>query len=120
MRISDWSSDVCSSDLEFCVGVDLATYEFENVPAKTAEFVASRIPLLPAPIALSVGQDRLSEKSLFDKLGIPVPRYMPVATREALELAVDRKSVVEGKSVSVRVDLGGRRNIKKKNRTSNK
>src|SRR3546814_5648410 len=59
MRISDWSSDVCSSDLEFCVGVDLATYEFENVPAKTAEFVASRIPLLPAPIALSVGQDRL-------------------------------------------------------------
>src|SRR3546814_11621945 len=88
MRISDWSSDVCSSDLEFCVGVDLATYEFENVPAKTAEFVASRIPLLPAPIALSVGQDRLSEKSLFDKLGIQVPRYMPVAPREALELAV--------------------------------
>lgn len=73
---------------EFCVGVDIATYEFENVPAKTAEFVASRIPLLPAPIALTVGQDRLSEKALFDKLGIPVPRYMPVATREALELAV--------------------------------
>ncbi|HET8880926.1 MAG TPA: 5-(carboxyamino)imidazole ribonucleotide synthase [Solimonas sp.] len=73
---------------EFCVGVDLATYEFENVPAKTAEFVGSRIALLPAPVALTVGQDRLSEKTLFDKLGIPVPRYMPVATREALELAV--------------------------------
>src|SRR3546814_16759018 len=29
----------------------------------------------------------------------------------------DRKSVVEGKSVSVRVDLGGRRIIKKKNNT---
>jgi 5-(carboxyamino)imidazole ribonucleotide synthase len=73
---------------EFCVAVDIATYEFENVPAKTAEFVASRIPLLPAPVALTVGQDRLSEKQLFDKLKIPVPRYMPVATREALELAV--------------------------------
>jgi len=73
---------------EFCVGVDLATYEFENVPAKTAEFVASRIPLLPAPVALTVGQDRLSEKQLFDKLGIPVPRYMPVAAREALTIAV--------------------------------
>lgn len=73
---------------EFCVSVDVATYEFENVPAKTAEFVGSRIPLLPAPLALTVGQDRLSEKSLFDKLQIPVPRYMPVATREALELAV--------------------------------
>ncbi len=73
---------------EFCVSVDVATYEFENVPAKTAEYVASRIPLLPAPVALTVGQDRLSEKSLFDRLSIPVPRYMPVATREALELAV--------------------------------
>src|SRR3546814_13799426 len=30
----------------------------------------------------------------------------------------DRKSVVEGKSVSVRVDLGGRRIIKKKTKTS--
>lgn len=73
---------------EFCVSVDVATYEFENVPAKTAEFVASRIPLLPAPVALTVGQDRLSEKQLFDQLRIPVPRYMPVATREALEFAV--------------------------------
>ncbi|TXH05690.1 MAG: 5-(carboxyamino)imidazole ribonucleotide synthase [Nevskiaceae bacterium] len=73
---------------EFCVSVDLATYEFENVPAKTAEFVASRIPLLPGPSALTAGQDRLSEKQMFDRLGIPVPRYVPVATREALELAV--------------------------------
>src|SRR3546814_20069702 len=31
---------------------------------------------------------------------------------------IDRKSVVEGKSVSVRVDLGGRRIIKKKNTKS--
>jgi 5-(carboxyamino)imidazole ribonucleotide synthase len=73
---------------EFCVSVDVATYEFENVPAKTAEYVAQRIPLLPAPVALTVGQDRLSEKNLFDQLGIAVPRYMPVATRAALDLAV--------------------------------
>ena len=72
---------------EFCVAVDVATYEFENVPAKTAEFVASRIPLLPRPAALTAGQDRLSEKQMFDRLGIPVPRYMPVATREALDFA---------------------------------
>ncbi|SEQ33934.1 5-(carboxyamino)imidazole ribonucleotide synthase [Solimonas aquatica] len=73
---------------EFCKRVDVATYEFENVPAKTAEFVAQRIPLLPAPVALTVGQDRLSEKTLFDQLKIAVPRYMPVATREALDFAV--------------------------------
>ncbi len=73
---------------EFCREIDVATYEFENVPAKAAEFVAGRVPLRPAPVALAVGQDRLSEKQLFDRLKIPVPRYMPVATREALDLAV--------------------------------
>ena len=72
---------------EFCAGCDLATYEFENVPAATAEFVAARVPLFPAPRALTAGQDRLSEKQMFDRQKIPVPRYMPVATREALDFA---------------------------------
>lgn len=73
---------------EFCVGVDLATYEFENVPTSTADYVSARIPLLPAPVALTIGQDRLSEKTLFDQLGIPVPRYRAVDTREDLQQAV--------------------------------
>ena len=73
---------------DFCSRVDLATYEFENVPSATAEFVAGRKPLLPHPRALTVGQDRLSEKQLFDRLGIPVPKYAPVASREDLERAV--------------------------------
>src|SRR3546814_21158225 len=44
-------------------------------------------------------------------------RGVLVANGEASENyeSIDRKSVVEGKSVSVRVDLGGRRIIKKKN-----
>lgn len=72
---------------QFVAGCDLATYEFENVPAATAEFVAARVPLYPGPRALAAGQDRLGEKQLFDRLSIPVPRYMPVATPEALEFA---------------------------------
>src|SRR3546814_18051314 len=38
-----------------------------------------------------------------------------LAMFDAIKAISDRKSVVEGKSVSVRVDLGGRRIIKKKN-----
>lgn len=73
---------------QFCAQCELATYEFENVPAKVAEFVAARVPLYPPPLALAAGQDRLGEKKMFDALGIPVPRYVPVATREALNFAV--------------------------------
>jgi 5-(carboxyamino)imidazole ribonucleotide synthase len=73
---------------KFCEACELATYEFENVPETVAQFVAARVPLYPPPKALGAGQDRLGEKRLFDALKIPVPRYMPVATREALDLAV--------------------------------
>lgn len=72
----------------FCARCDVATLEFENVPAHTAEFVTARRPLFPPPLALATAQDRLHEKKLFDELGIPVPRYLPVATREALDMAV--------------------------------
>lgn len=72
---------------QFCAQCEMATYEFENVPAQVAEFVAARVPLYPPPQALAAGQDRLGEKRLFDSLKIPVPRYMPVATRDALDFA---------------------------------
>ena len=75
---------------DFCSGIDLATYEFENVPAATAAFVAARKPLLPHPRALEVGQDRLEEKRLFDSLKIAVPPYAPVSSPEELEAAVRR------------------------------
>lgn len=73
---------------ELCERCDLVTYEFENVPQAAAAFVAARKPLFPAPAALETGQDRLSEKRLFESLQIPVPRFAPVDTREQLEAAV--------------------------------
>jgi 5-(carboxyamino)imidazole ribonucleotide synthase len=73
---------------KFCDAVDLVTYEFENVPAACAAFVAARKPLLPHPRALETGQDRLSEKRLFDTLKIAVPPYAPVGSREELDAAL--------------------------------
>jgi 5-(carboxyamino)imidazole ribonucleotide synthase len=72
----------------FCDAVDLVTYEFENVPAACAAFVAARRPLLPHPRALETGQDRLSEKQLFDALKIAVPPYAAVGSREELDAAL--------------------------------
>lgn len=72
----------------FCDAVDLVTYEFENVPAACAALVAARKPLLPHPRALETGQDRLSEKRLFDALKIAVPPYAPVGSREELDAAL--------------------------------
>jgi 5-(carboxyamino)imidazole ribonucleotide synthase len=83
-------ADYSNSDAlrAFCERVDVATYEFENVPVAAAEQVAARVPLRPGVEALAVGQDRLSEKQLFESLGIPVPRYAPVDNHEDLYAAL--------------------------------
>ena len=73
---------------EFASRIDVATFDFENVPAESARWLTGRVPVFPIPRALAVAQDRLAEKTLFRELGIPVPPFADVATREALEAAV--------------------------------
>ena len=51
-------------------GAAAVTYEFENVPVAAA----ARVGALPAPAALEASQDRLVEKQLFRRLGIPTPK----------------------------------------------
>src|SRR3546814_17391215 len=100
MRSSDWSSDVCSSDLQ---------RRRKSIGANAISMATSA-----------------SRKQLFRHRSA-LPQWRPViaaanlgAMTEAEFLAAlrtlplhDRKSVVKGKSVSARVDLGGRRIIKK-------
>lgn len=78
---------------EFCADIDVATFEFENVPQHAAEFVAARVPLWPSARALTAGQDRLSEKALFTALGIPVPRHAAVDTLDDLATAAATTSL---------------------------
>ena len=75
---------------EFAGKVDVATFDFENVPAESAHWLAERVPVFPNPDALALTQDRLAEKTLFRELGIPVPDFADVATRAQLDDAVAR------------------------------
>ncbi len=75
---------------EFASQVDVATFDFENVPAESAQWLSDRVPVFPNPRALSIAQDRLVEKTLFRELGIPVPDFADVADRAALDAAIAR------------------------------
>ncbi len=57
---------------------DVVTYEFENVPARSAAYLAARLPALPPPVALEVAQDRVAEKTMFRELGIETPAFHPI------------------------------------------
>jgi phosphoribosylaminoimidazole carboxylase, PurK protein len=73
---------------EFASKVDVATFDFENVPAESAEWLSARVPVFPNPRALAVAQDRLAEKTLFRELDIPVPQFAAVSSREELDAAL--------------------------------
>ncbi len=73
---------------EFASQVDVATFDFENVPAESAQWLSERVPVFPNPRALSIAQDRLAEKTLFRELGIPVPAFADVPDRAALDAAI--------------------------------
>ena len=81
--------DVAALD-KFATGLDVATFEFENVPVEAVRHVATRVPMFPSVDALAIAQDRLSEKQLFERLGIPVPAYVAVDSPADLEASVKR------------------------------
>lgn len=70
--------------------IDVATFDFENVPDSTAAALQERCPLYPGPNALGACQDRLSEKALMEQLGIAVAGYHPVSSRPDLLQGVER------------------------------
>jgi len=67
---------------------DLVTYEFENVPVAALAAVAKSRPCHPPVEALRISQDRLLEKELFGRLGIPTPAFRAVDSLADLRAAV--------------------------------
>ena len=74
----------------FAADVDVVTYEFENVPAETATFLAARVPVLPDPKVLATTQDRLAEKNFVAGLGIRTAPYAAAGAPSELAAALDR------------------------------
>jgi 5-(carboxyamino)imidazole ribonucleotide synthase len=69
-------------------GVDVATYEFENIAAAPLAALAAEAPLFPPRRALEIAQDRLEEKSFIQRLGGRPPVFAPVDDLPGLEAAL--------------------------------
>jgi 5-(carboxyamino)imidazole ribonucleotide synthase len=74
----------------FASSVDVITYEFENIPAKTAAFLAKRKPVFPDPHVLELTQDRLVEKNFISGLKIAVAPYAPVHSASQLAAGIEK------------------------------
>jgi len=69
-------------------GAAVCTFEFENVPVSATEWLTAHTTVRPHPRALAVGQDRLAEKQMFQRLGIGVAHTVPAGSRDELRRAV--------------------------------
>ncbi len=74
----------------FAESVDVVTYEFENVPARTAEVLEAHRPVRPNPKALALTQDRLIEKQFIRSLGIATADFAEVCDVASLTRAVSQ------------------------------
>ncbi|MGH8234848.1 MAG: 5-(carboxyamino)imidazole ribonucleotide synthase [Rhodanobacteraceae bacterium] len=74
----------------FARDIDAATFDFENVPAETAEWLAARTRVAPNARSLATAQDRVLEKTLFRKCGLPTTEFADVATRAGLDAVLAR------------------------------
>src|SRR3546814_16180285 len=135
MRISDWSSDVCSSDLGAGTGVQSERPPSGNLAAYTAllqgrqysraatDEAGHRKALdayteatrLDPGYALAYANQTIAWINISSLRTGPARQQAIAQARAAANTALpDRKSVVSGKGVSARVALGGRRLLKQK------
>lgn len=73
----------------FAKSIQVATYEFENIPAATVEFLSKTIPVRPGAVALACAQDRLNEKTLARDLGAKTATFATIDSLADLERVLD-------------------------------
>lgn len=73
----------------FGAGVDVVTYEFENIPTDALDALEKAAPIYPPRLALATSQDRLVEKDFLTGLGLQTAPYSDASTVDALAAAME-------------------------------
>ena len=72
----------------FARNVDVVTYEFENIPTAALDIIETLVPIRPGREALRISQDRLTEKTYLQNLGLTVAPFADVTDAETLDRAI--------------------------------
>lgn len=96
-QIADREVTASYDDLDavryFARSVDVVTFEFENVPAATAQAAAEFVPVRPDGSVLHTTQNRLREKTFLRDKGFPVTPFRAVKTPSDLKVALSELGV---------------------------
>ena len=91
-QVADFEVNAAYDDLDaarrFAWGVDVVTFEFENVPAETLAAIAEIRPVYPSPFVLQTTRHRQREKEFLASHGFPVAPFRKVTNVEELRRAI--------------------------------
>lgn len=87
-RVTTAAYDDHAALTAFANDVDVVTYEFENIPTSALDTIEKLVDIRPGREALRISQDRLTEKTFLQDLGLNVAPFADVADRNGLEQAV--------------------------------
>ncbi|UWQ63583.1 5-(carboxyamino)imidazole ribonucleotide synthase [Leisingera caerulea] len=72
----------------FAAAVDVITYEFENIPTSALDLLESQKPIRPGREALRISQDRLTEKTFLQDLGLQTAPFADITDQASLDAAL--------------------------------
>ncbi|MEX0301735.1 MAG: 5-(carboxyamino)imidazole ribonucleotide synthase, partial [Leisingera sp.] len=72
----------------FAASVDVITYEFENIPTSALDLLESQKPIRPGREALRISQDRLTEKTFLQDLGLQTAPFADITDQASLDAAL--------------------------------
>ena len=82
--------DEAAAVRDFARGVDVLTFEFENIPTETIAWAAQHCAVRPSGRVLHLCQHRLREKQFLAAAGLPLPAFAHVTSAGELAEAVAR------------------------------
>ena len=75
---------------QFAVGTDIITFESENIPQPTLEFLLEGHRVQPGIKSLTTAQNRFREKTLFDQLKVKTVKYLHIQAEPDLHEAAEQ------------------------------
>ncbi|MBO9447164.1 5-(carboxyamino)imidazole ribonucleotide synthase [Ruegeria sp. R14_0] len=89
-RVTTAAYDNADALKAFAESVDVITYEFENIPTEALDLLEAHRPIRPGREALRVSQDRLTEKSFLQGLGLKTAPFADITDLDSLKAAINQ------------------------------
>lgn len=87
LTVADYDDEAALS--KFAAAIDVATYEFENVPDRAVAILEKSVPVRPGREPLAVAQDRLAEKKFLNRIGVATAPFAKVDSAEDMAKAAE-------------------------------